>query len=154
MNITHQLISQSNFGQQAFCEVVSLIENDEDKLLSLICQVRPSCEELVSDVTRPLPRGELAAQKCPPAGGLKLMVHCALRVAYFIMDMQICLSVEWSRVQKGLGKRLQIGLGYKGGNNDWTADYECRAKNDDGERMMGCDCLPCFASHKVHQHRG
>ncbi|EEF34840.1 PHD finger protein At2g01810 [Ricinus communis] len=135
--------------------------SNEDALLTLICQVRPSYDELANELTWPLPPGEpVMAPECATVFELKLTVQCALRDTYCVMDNFVVNDIEigglvareegqdllkcgledgmkvWVR---GSGLDLDTKLRYQGGDNDWTVDCKCGAKDDDGERMVACD---------------
>ncbi|KDP38152.1 hypothetical protein JCGZ_04795 [Jatropha curcas] len=134
--------------------------SNEDMLLRLICQVRPSYDELVNDLTRPLPPGEIVtAQERTTVCELKMIVQYALRDTYCIMENFVVKDIQIGElvtkedqdlvkcgVEQGMqvwvrGHGLDLGtkMRYQGGDNDWTVDCRCGAKDDDGERMVACD---------------
>ncbi|XP_050230824.1 PHD finger protein At2g01810 [Mercurialis annua] len=134
--------------------------DNEDPVLKLNCQVRPSYDELVNDLTRPLPPGEpVMAPECATVGELKLTVQCALRDTYCITDKfivndikigELAIKEDQDLLKCGVKQGMQVWvrgcdldldtkLRYQGGDNDWTVDCKCGAKDDDGERMVECD---------------
>ncbi|KAK1552600.1 hypothetical protein Q3G72_019900 [Acer saccharum] len=134
--------------------------NREDNLSRLICRVMPSYDELVTELSRPLPPGELVVVR-PRAtvGEMISAVQCALRDTYCIMDKFVVSDVKmrkseededrvWSGAERscdvevevrGCGLDLGTELRYEGGAENWTVDCVCRAKDDDGERMVACE---------------
>ncbi|KAI7993638.1 PHD finger protein MALE MEIOCYTE DEATH 1 [Camellia lanceoleosa] len=127
-------------------------------LMTLTCRVLPSFDELETELTRPLPPGELVV--VPPwitVGELKVVAQCALRDTYCVMEGFIVSQIgglkglEDERVLscaveagahvwvRGCGLDLGTKVRYEGGVNDWTVDCVCGTKDHDGERMVGCD---------------
>ncbi|XP_065856984.1 PHD finger protein At2g01810 [Euphorbia lathyris] len=111
--------------------------------LRLMYQVRPSYDELVNELTRPLPPGEqVVVPENATVGEFKLMLQNALRDTYWLMDEFVVKDIEIDELKvwvRGHGMNLDTKLRYQGGDNDWTIDCKCRAKDDDGERMVACD---------------
>ncbi|XP_071687303.1 PHD finger protein At2g01810-like [Rutidosis leptorrhynchoides] len=132
-----------------------------DNLMTVTCRVLPSFEELETELTRPLPPGEMVM--VPPwmtIGKLREVAQCAFRDTYCIMDRfvvnqigglkgirdEVVLScaVEagaqvWVR---GCELDLDTGLRYEGGDGyamESKVDCVCGAHVDDGERMVACD---------------
>ncbi|KAL8218546.1 hypothetical protein R6Q57_021919 [Mikania cordata] len=132
-----------------------------DELMTLTCRVLPSFDELDTELTRPLPPGEVVT--VPPwmtIGGLREVAQGALRDTYCMMNKfavkqigglkgiedEVVLSraVEagdevWVR---GFGLDLSTAFRYEGGARyAWESRVECvcGARDDDGERMVACD---------------
>jgi hypothetical protein len=140
----------------------------EDSFLGLVLRLRPSYNELVKELTRPLPPGELlVVPQYATVDELKLMVQCALRDTYYVMDKFAVKDIQIGKIEekeyqdgvmceveqglqvwvRGCGLDLDTKLRYQGGADDWTVDCGCGAKDDDGERMVACDVC------HVWQHR-
>uniref|UniRef100_A0A6N2NLL5 Zinc finger PHD-type domain-containing protein n=1 Tax=Salix viminalis TaxID=40686 RepID=A0A6N2NLL5_SALVM len=134
--------------------------NDQDSFLELVLRLRPSYNELVKELTRPLPPGELlVVPQYASVDELKLMVQCALRDTYYVMDKFVVKDIQIGEIEekecqdgvmcgveqglqvwvRGCGLDLDTKLRYQGGADDWTVDCGCGAKDDDGERMVACD---------------
>lgn len=133
-------------------------QDEQDEMLRFICQVIPCSNELESELTRPIPPGELVV--VPPyttVGELKVVAECAMRDTYCMMEEFVVREVEgvegmedeevlfgavesgahvWVR---GSGMEMVTELRYEGGADNWTVDCGCGAKDDDGERMVACD---------------
>ncbi|KAL4575639.1 hypothetical protein LXL04_022490 [Taraxacum kok-saghyz] len=132
-----------------------------NNLMTLTCRVLPSFEELETELTRPLPPGEVVTvTPWMTVGKLREVAQCALRDTYCVMDRfvvsqigglkgindQVVLSctVEagaevWVR---GFGLDLGTALryeGYDGYAGESRVDCVCGARDDDGERMVACD---------------
>lgn len=137
-------------------DVMGEVKNDH--LMTVTCRVLPSFDELETELTRPLPPGELVV--VPPwitIGELKVAAQCALRDTYCIMDTFVVRQIgglrgiEDERVLsctveqgahvwvRGCGLDLDTKLRYEGGARNWTVDCFCGVKDDDGERMVACD---------------
>ncbi|KAI3734121.1 hypothetical protein L6452_13584 [Arctium lappa] len=130
----------------------------EQELMTLTCRVLPSFDELETELTRPLPPGELVmVTPWMTIGQLREVAQCALRDTYCVMERfevkqigglkgirdEVVLScaVEagaqvWVR---GCGLDLGTALRYEGGDGyamESTVDCGCGAR---GERIMACD---------------
>uniref|UniRef100_A0A2P2JZ08 Zinc finger PHD-type domain-containing protein n=2 Tax=Rhizophora mucronata TaxID=61149 RepID=A0A2P2JZ08_RHIMU len=133
--------------------------NAEDTLLRLVCQVRPTYDELVEKLTRPLPPGELVVlPQSVGASELKAKLQCALRDTYCIMDKFTVSDIKIAKLKgregqdllsyaaeqgllawvTGYGLDLSTSLRYEGGIDDWKVDCLCGARDDDGESMVLC----------------
>ncbi|XP_024961182.1 PHD finger protein At2g01810-like [Cynara cardunculus var. scolymus] len=129
-----------------------------EQLMTLTCRILPSFDELETELTRPLPPGELVmVTPWMTIGQLREVAQCALRDTYCIMDRfevsqigglkgirdEVVLScaVEagaqvWVR---GCGLDLGTTLRYEGGDGyavESRVDCGC---DDDVERMVPCD---------------
>ncbi|KAG5240546.1 PHD finger family protein [Salix suchowensis] len=134
--------------------------NDQDSFLELVLRLRPSYTELVKELTRPLPPGELlVVPQYASVDELKLMVQRALRDTYHVMDKFVVKDIQIGEIEekecqdgvmcgveqglqvwvRGCGLDLDTKLRYQGGADDWTVDCGCGARDDDGERMVACD---------------
>ncbi|WCJ33654.1 PHD finger protein At2g01810 [Euphorbia peplus] len=126
-----------------FVKKYELKSNTDDSSLRLIYQVRPSYDELVNELTQPLPPGDqVVVPENSTIGELKSALQYALRDTYWLMDEFVVNDIEIDQFQvcvRGYGMNLDTKLRYQGGDNDWTLDCKCRAKDDDGERMVACD---------------
>ncbi|TXG57090.1 hypothetical protein EZV62_018403 [Acer yangbiense] len=132
----------------------------EDNLSRLICRVMPSYDELMTELSRPLPPGELVVvQPRATVGEMISAVQCALRDTYCIMDKFVVSDVKMRKSEedqdrvwsgevrscdvevevRGCGLDLSTELRYEGGAENWTVDCVCGAKDDDGERMVACE---------------
>lgn len=141
-----------------FVKEWEIMEKMNDHLMTLTCRVLPSFDELETELTRPLPPGELVV--VPPwitIGELRVAAQCALRDTYCIMDRfdvrQIggLRGIEDGRVLscvvepgaqvwvRGCGLDLDTKLRYEGGPGNRTVDCVCGARDDDGERTVTCD---------------
>ncbi|KAK1416287.1 hypothetical protein QVD17_32076 [Tagetes erecta] len=133
----------------------------DDELMTLTCRVLPSFDELDTELTRPLPPGEVVlVTPWMTIGNLKEVAQCALRDTYCLMNKfvvrqigglkgihdEVVLSraVEagaqvWVR---GCGLDLGTVLRYEGGDGyagESRVECVCGARDDDGERMVACD---------------
>ncbi|CAE6074619.1 unnamed protein product [Arabidopsis arenosa] len=100
----------------------------EPNPLTVSCQVLPSHEELLRDVTRLLPPGELVVLEIRNRFLEKLDDNLGLKSQG---------NTEF--LVKGFGLDIGTELRYEGGFDDWTVDCKCGARDDDGERMVACD---------------
>ncbi|XP_076914230.1 PHD finger protein At2g01810-like [Bidens hawaiensis] len=132
-----------------------------DELMMLTCRVLPSFDELDTELTRPLPPGEIVlVTPWMTVGGLKEVAQCALRDTYCVMskfvvsqigglkgindEVVISCALEagvqvWVR---GFGLDLGTALRYEGGDGyamESRVECVCGARDDDGERMVECD---------------
>ncbi|KAJ9554118.1 LOW QUALITY PROTEIN: hypothetical protein OSB04_018163 [Centaurea solstitialis] len=129
-----------------------------DQVMTLTCRVLPSFDELETELTRPLPPGELVVvPRWMTVGQLREVAQCALRDTCCIMESEANWRVErdtgrggaivrgggWAQVWvRGCGLDLGTALRYEGGDGyavESTVDCECGARDDDGERMVACD---------------
>ncbi|KAJ0553459.1 putative chromatin regulator PHD family [Helianthus annuus] len=131
------------------------------EFMTLTCRVLPSFHELDTELTRPLPPGELVmVTPWMTIANLREVAQRALRDTYCMMnkfvvgqigglkgiqdEMVLAYAVEagaevWVR---GCGLDLSTGLRYEGGDGyEWESRVECvcGAREDDGERMVACD---------------
>nr|XP_043620114.1 PHD finger protein At2g01810-like [Erigeron canadensis] len=133
------------------------------QVMTLRCRVLPSFDELETELTHPLPPGEIVLVAAGMTiGKLREVAESALRDTYCIMDrfvvwqigglkgiedeMVVSYVVEpggevWVR---GFGLDLGTALRYEGGtagDEEMEARVECvcGARDDDGERMVACD---------------
>ncbi|KAI3730489.1 hypothetical protein L1987_61659 [Smallanthus sonchifolius] len=132
-----------------------------DELMPITCRVLPSFDELDTELTRPLPPGELVmVTPWMTIGNLKEVAQCALRDTYCVMnkfvvrqigglkgiedEVVLSCAVEagaqvWVR---GCGLDLGTALRYEGGDGyarESRVECGCGARDDDGERMVACD---------------
>ncbi|CAK7326840.1 unnamed protein product [Dovyalis caffra] len=134
--------------------------SSEDSFLRLVLRVSPSYNELMKELTRPLPPSDLlVVPQYATVDELKLMVQRSLRDTYHLMDKFVVRDIQIGKMEekdymdgimcgaeqgvpvwvKGCGLDLDTKLRYQGGADDWTVDCGCGAKDDDGERMVACD---------------
>ncbi|KAK9063803.1 hypothetical protein SSX86_017675 [Deinandra increscens subsp. villosa] len=132
-----------------------------DELMRLTCRVLPSFDELDSELTRPLPPGEVVmVTPWMTIGNLREVAQHALRDTYCMMNkfvvkqigglkgiedrMVLSCALEpgaevWVR---GCGLDLDTMLRYEGGDGyagESRVECGCGARDDDGERMVECD---------------
>ncbi|XP_010278538.1 PREDICTED: PHD finger protein MALE MEIOCYTE DEATH 1-like [Nelumbo nucifera] len=133
-------------------------KDEQDELLRFVCRFMPSVGEVESELTRPLPPGEVVV--VPPyatVGELKVAAEKALRDTYGMLEWFVAKEVEgvggmedeevlFGALESGAhiwvegsGVDLRTDLRYEGGADNWTVDCRCGARDDDGERMVACD---------------
>nr|VDD25749.1 unnamed protein product [Brassica oleracea] len=122
------------------------------------CQVLPNHEELLRDLTRKLPPGELVTvSRNATIRVLKSAVEKALRDTYCVMESFEVLEIRNKDLEKiGENSGLEseggnkIRTEYEGGFDNWTVDCKCGAIDDDGERMVACDACKVWHHTKFH----
>ncbi|PQM40741.1 PHD finger protein MALE MEIOCYTE DEATH 1 [Prunus yedoensis var. nudiflora] len=132
--------------------------DEEEQLLTFICQLLPSSMDMDIELKRELPPGEIVVMPLHATiGELKRAAETALRETYCITerfvvtgiegldemeDMEVLFGVVQSGAEvgvRGTGIDLDTPLRYEGGSDTWMVRCECGARDDDGERMVACD---------------
>nr|GEV86228.1 PHD finger protein At2g01810-like [Tanacetum cinerariifolium] len=131
------------------------------ELMLLTCRVLPSFDELETELTRPLPPGEVViVTPWMTIGQLREKAQSALRDTYCLMDrfvvsqigglkgMQDDVLLSYAVLAgeqvwvRGFGLDLDTVLRYEGGDGyamESKVECLCGARDDDGERMVACD---------------
>ncbi|KAK9090678.1 hypothetical protein Sjap_023855 [Stephania japonica] len=137
--------------------------DQDDELLRFICGVVPeSAIEIEAGLTRLVmaPSEIVVVPLHATVGDLKRAVEEALRDTYCIMERYEVLEVEGemdcedddeeevvfgkfesgevTRV-RGRGMDMKSKFKYEGGDDNWSVECICGARDDDGERMVACD---------------
>ncbi|XP_011038253.1 PREDICTED: PHD finger protein MALE MEIOCYTE DEATH 1 [Populus euphratica] len=132
------------------------VENDQ--LLSFICQVMPTWNDLEAKFHRKAPPGEIIVLPLHASVlELKQEAESALRDTYCMLESFVVIEIEHMEnlddkdllckfvksgaeiFVKGYGMDINSQLRYEGGSDNWKVRCECGACDDDGERMVECD---------------
>ncbi|VVA39886.1 PREDICTED: PHD [Prunus dulcis] len=152
-----ELATQAILDTKHFVKECSF-RDEEEQLLTFICQLLPSSMDMDIEFKRELPPGEIVVMPLyATIGELKLAAETALRDTYCITerfvvkgiegldemeDMEVLFGVVQSGAEvgvRGTGIDLDTPLRYEGGSDTWMVRCECGARDDDGERMVACD---------------
>lgn len=126
--------------------------DNSDKVLQFVCRINPSLIDLRSEQSTELPPGELVTVSLQATVfDLKQAIEETFRDTYCILanfgvteieevkeDMSLAESCSVLTV-RGHGIDLESKLMCQGGCDTWMVRCICRARDDDGERMISCD---------------
>lgn len=133
-------------------------KDEEEQLLTFICNLMPSLSERESEFKKGLPPGEIVVVPLhATVEELKKAAEIAFRETYCITEKFTVTEIEnfgereddevlFGMVESGMevnvrgfGLDLDTPLRYQGGTETWMVRCECGARDDDGERMVACD---------------
>ncbi|KAL1215232.1 PHD finger protein MALE MEIOCYTE DEATH 1 [Cardamine amara subsp. amara] len=126
--------------------------NNNEKVLQFVCRINPSLIDLRVDQTTELPPGELVTVPLQATVfDLKQAIEETFRDTYYILSNFVVNEIDevkedMSLIQtcsvltvNGFGIDLESKLKCQGGCDTWMVKCVCRARDDDGERMIACD---------------
>ncbi|XP_010034488.2 PHD finger protein MALE MEIOCYTE DEATH 1 [Eucalyptus grandis] len=133
-------------------------QDEEDQLLTFICNLIPSIDRLETLPRKKVPPGEIIMVPLhATVGDLKAAAESAFRETYCAFEHLVVTDIEavketedtevlfgimesgqevWVR---GTGMDVDSQLRYEGGSENWEVRCMCGAEDDDGERMVACD---------------
>ncbi|CAD5316426.1 unnamed protein product [Arabidopsis thaliana] len=128
------------------------IWDNNDTVLQFLCRINPSLVDVRSEQTTELPPGELVTVPLQATVyDLKQAIEETFRDTYCILsnfvvteideveeDMSLIGSCSALTV-RGHGIDLESKLKCQGGCDTWMVKCICKARDDDGERMISCD---------------
>lgn len=132
--------------------------DEEDQLLTFICNLIPSIDRLETLPRKKVPAGEIIMVPLhATVGDLKAAAESAFRETYCAFEHLEVTDIEAVKVTedtevlfgimesgqevwvRGSGMDVNSQLRYEGGSENWEVRCICGAEDDDGERMVACD---------------
>ncbi|CAH8385981.1 unnamed protein product [Eruca vesicaria subsp. sativa] len=136
--------------------------DNDDKLFRFVCRINPSLVGLRSEQFTELPPGELVTVSLQATVfDLKQAIEETFRDTYCILTNFVVSEIDelkeadaeddssnllFGKLEscsaltvRGFGIDLESNLKFQGGCDTWMVRCVCRARDDDGERMISCD---------------
>ncbi|EOA34956.1 hypothetical protein CARUB_v10020044mg [Capsella rubella] len=143
--------TQAILDSKFFIKEWSIWDNNET-VLQYVCRINPSLLDFRSEQATELPPGELVTVPIQATVfDLKRAIEETFRDTYCILENFVVSEIEEIKEGMGLtescsaltvrghGIDLESNLKCQGGCDTWMVKCVCRARDDDGERMISCD---------------
>ncbi|KAG2312598.1 hypothetical protein Bca4012_027155 [Brassica carinata] len=133
--------------------------DNSDKIFRFVCRINPSLIDLRTEQITELPPGELVTVSLQATVfDLKQAIEDTFRDTYCILTNFVVSEIDelkeddddsdllFGKLEscsaltvRGSGIDLESNLKFQGGSDTWMVKCLCRARDDDGERMISCD---------------
>ncbi|CAH2065663.1 unnamed protein product [Thlaspi arvense] len=151
--------TQAILDSKQFVKEWPLWDNN-DRILRFVCRIDPSLIDLRTEQITELPPGELVTVSLQATVfDLKQAIEDTFRDTYCILTNFVVNEIDEVKGEddddrelllgklepcsaitvRGFGIDLESKLKFQGGCDTWMVKCVCRAKDDDGERMISCD---------------
>ncbi|CAH8257143.1 unnamed protein product [Arabidopsis lyrata] len=144
--------TQAILDSKHFVKEWPLWDDNNDKVLQFVCRINPSLIDLRSEQITELPPGDLVTVPLQATVfDLKQAIEDTFRDTYCILSNLVVSEIEEVKEDMSLtescsaltvtghGIDLESKLKCQGGCDTWMVKCICRARDDDGERMISCD---------------
>ncbi|XP_056852881.1 PHD finger protein MALE MEIOCYTE DEATH 1 isoform X2 [Raphanus sativus] len=132
--------------------------DSDDKMFQFVCRINPSLIDMRTEQITELPPGELVTVSLQATVfDLKQAIEETFRDTYCILTNFVVSEIDelkededsdllFGKLEscsaltvRGYGIDLESDLKFQGGCDTWMVKCVCRARDDDGERMISCD---------------